>query len=97
MDSNNELSKNVSMCQSVGGTSGKYNGKVFREKHVVIDPAFYSHLKNKVLHDAQYAKFSQNPELKELLLATKNAKLMYHKKGRPPEVYYELMIVRKEL
>lgn len=97
LDSNNELSKNVSMCQSVGGTSGKYNGKVFREKHVVIDPAFYSHLKNKVLHDAQYAKFSQNPELKELLLATKNAKLLYHKKGRPPEVYYELMIVRKEL
>ena len=97
LDSNNELSKNVSMCQSVGGTSGKYNGRVFREKQVVIDPAFYSHLKNKVLHDAQYAKFSQNPELKELLLATKNAKLMYHKKGRPPEVYYELMIVRKEL
>jgi len=97
LDSNNELSKNVTMCQSVGGTSGKYNGKVFREKHVVIDPAFYSHLKNKVLHDAQYAKFSQNPELREILLATKNAKLMYHKKGRPPEVYYELMIVRKEL
>lgn len=97
LDSNNELSKNVSMCQSVGGISGKYNGRVFREKHVVIDPAFYSHLKNKVLHDAQYAKFSQNPELKNLLLATKNAKLLYHKKGRPPEVYYELMIVRKEL
>ena len=97
LDSNNELSKNVSMCQSVGGISGKYNGRVFREKHVVIDPEFYSHLKNKVLHDAQYAKFSQNPELKNLLLATKNAKLLYHKKGRPPEVYYELMIVRKEL
>jgi predicted NAD-dependent protein-ADP-ribosyltransferase YbiA (DUF1768 family) len=97
LDSKNELSKNVSMCQSVGGISGKYNGSVFREKHVVIDPEFYSHLKNKVLHDAQYAKFSQNPELKNLLLATKNAKLLYHKKGRPPEVYYELMIVRKEL
>jgi predicted NAD-dependent protein-ADP-ribosyltransferase YbiA (DUF1768 family) len=97
LDSNSELSKNVSMCQSVGGASGKYNGKVFREKHVVIDPEFYSHLKNKVLHDAQYAKFSQNPDLKNLLLATKNAKLLYHKKGRPPEVYYELMIVRKEL
>lgn len=97
LDSKNELSKNVDMCQSVGGKTGKYNGSVFREKHVEIDPAFYSHLKNKVLHDAQYAKFSQNADLKRLLLSTKNAKLLYQKKGKSPEIYYELMVVRKEL
>jgi predicted NAD-dependent protein-ADP-ribosyltransferase YbiA (DUF1768 family) len=51
----------------------------------------------KELEAAQYAKFSQNEELKRLLKATKNAKLQHFLRGSPPKVDYELMRVREKL
>lgn len=43
------------------------------------------------------AKFSQNAELREMLLATRKAKLQHHVRASPPVVFMELMEVRKEL
>jgi predicted NAD-dependent protein-ADP-ribosyltransferase YbiA (DUF1768 family) len=43
------------------------------------------------------AKFSQNPDLKQLLLATKKAKLEHIVSGKPAEVLKDLMRVRREL
>lgn len=97
LDSNSELSKNVDMAKAVGNDiHGKYKGVVIKEPHVHVDPSFSS-TKNKALHDAQYAKFSQNKDLHYLLQSTKNAKLIYHVKQKRPEIYYELMVVRDEL
>ena len=46
---------------------------------------------------AQMAKFSQNLPLKEMLLATKDAKLQHHVRGSPPIVFYDSMKIREEL
>ena len=96
LDSKTELSKNVEMAKAAGSKNGKYRGTVIREKHVSIDPQFYSD-KDNILHDAQYAKYSQNEDLKNILLSTLNAKLIYHLKGTRPEVAYDLMIVREKI
>ena len=44
-----------------------------------------------------YAKFTQHKELKELLTATKNAKLVQYVRASPPIVVDNLMRVRKML
>ena len=46
---------------------------------------------------AQYEKFTQNEELKDLLIKTKEAKLTHHSRGSPPIVFKELMEIRNEL
>jgi len=46
---------------------------------------------------AMYAKFSQNDDLKKILLDTKKAKLTHYSRGNPPVVFYDLMRVRKQL
>ena len=96
LDSKSDISKNVEMAKSAGSPSGKHNGIILREKHIVIDPSFYSN-KDKILYDGARAKFNSNSDLKQLLLSTKNAKLVYFEKGALPETCYDLMIVREEL
>ena len=46
---------------------------------------------------AQKAKFSQHKDLMDLLLATQDAKLQHYVRGGAPEVFTQLMEVRKEL
>jgi predicted NAD-dependent protein-ADP-ribosyltransferase YbiA (DUF1768 family) len=96
LDKKTELSKNVDMAKAAGSKSGKYQGTVIREKHVLMDPQFYDN-KDSVLYDAQLAKYTQNGDLRKILLNTLNAKLVYHAKGSRPEVSFDLMIVREEL
>jgi predicted NAD-dependent protein-ADP-ribosyltransferase YbiA (DUF1768 family)/hemin uptake protein HemP len=97
LDSGTELSQNPEMANSVGGKTGKYNGELIRPITVDIDPDFYASRADKELYNAQQAKFTQNNDLKDLLIETKNAKLVYHKRGKPHEVYDSLMIIRDKL
>ena len=97
MNPESELSKDPAMAKSAGGKTGKYNGKLIRPKEVKIDPNFFSGRNKQEMKAAQEAKFSQNPELNQLLLATNDAKLTHFVRGSEPIVFMELMEVRREL
>lgn len=98
LDSDSELSKNTAMAKSAGGKTGKYKGQLLRPKSVVMDGDFFEGNKHsKTMKDAMMAKFSQHEELKKLLLATKQAKLVHFQRGSPPVVFTELMEVRRAL
>jgi len=97
MESGTELSKNPEMAKSAAGTSGKYKGTLVRPIEVKIDSDFYGKRKEKENNDALYAKFSQNEELKRLLLGTKNAKLLQYKVGKEPVIREDLMLIRDKL
>ena len=64
---------------------------------ITIIPDFYGKKQKEILKKGHRAKFTQNEELKQLLLFTQRAKLLRLQKARPPEIYDELMIIRNEM
>jgi len=97
LDSDSEISRSPAMAKAAGGKTGKFEGKQLRPKNIVADADFFGIRQKMTLKDALMAKFSQNEELKLLLLSTKKAKLTHFVKGSPPETSKELMEVRYEL
>ena len=97
LDSGTDLSKDAAMSKSAGGKTGKYKGKLIRPIEVVIDPDFFGKRHKQEMYAAQYAKFTQDDDLKKLLLATGNAKLTHHSRGSPPIVFEDLMIIRDKI
>jgi predicted NAD-dependent protein-ADP-ribosyltransferase YbiA (DUF1768 family) len=97
LDSGSELSKSPVMAKGAGGKKGSFKGKRIIPKGIVIDPDFFKGRSEKTMEDAMMAKFSQNEDLKKLLLETKKAKLVHYSRGSPPIVFNDLMRVRREL
>jgi predicted NAD-dependent protein-ADP-ribosyltransferase YbiA (DUF1768 family) len=101
LDSKTDLSKDPALAKAAGSKSGKkQEGKekeLLRPIQVTIDPDFYGSRHKKEMYTAQYAKFTQNEDLKNLLLATHDAKLLHYMRGSPPEVYDDLMLVREKI
>jgi predicted NAD-dependent protein-ADP-ribosyltransferase YbiA (DUF1768 family) len=72
------------------------NAKDDKHKDVQTD-ADYGAREEKEREDAQHAKYSQNSYLTDMLLNTRNAKLVQFRRGKPPVVCNELMRVRHRL
>ena len=106
LNSDSAISKDVDLAKSAGSKSGKATGKakskvkgdlLLRPKGIEIDPDFYGQRSEQERIDAVRAKFTKNEDMKQLLLATRDAKLMHYNHGAPADVDHILMSVRKEI
>jgi hypothetical protein len=86
LDSDSDLSKSPALLNARD------------DKYKSINPdADFGAREEKEREDAQYAKYSQNSYLADMLLNTRNAKLVHFRRGKPPAVCNELMRVRHRL
>ena len=99
LDSRSELSSDPVLAKAAGSKSGKLNhNNILRPSRITIDPDFFNHGRSeREMENAIYAKFSQNKVLEDLLLATRNAKLVQYIRGGHPIVFHHLIRVRHKL
>lgn len=90
-----ELSKDPAIAQRLGGKSGIYKKIRYRPKEIKMDDDFLIN-KFKIMEKGQYAKYSQNEDLKQALLLTKKAKLQHFVRGCKPVVFHDTMKLRKQ-
>ena len=97
MESKSDISTDPIAAKGAGGKTGKVNKKKFRPSNIKMDDDFMMNGKNEdVMYNGQLAKYKQNPELKQMLLLTKDAKLVHFSRGGSI-VFYDTMKVRKLL
>ena len=95
LDSGSSLSKDPTLAKEPQMVKEAKEAKS-RNRKVKIDEDFNKRSERE-METAQYAKFSQNKDLKTLLLETKKAKLQHFVRGAPPELVNTLMKVRKTI
>jgi predicted NAD-dependent protein-ADP-ribosyltransferase YbiA (DUF1768 family) len=90
-----ELSKDPAIAQRLGGKSGIYKKIRYRPKEIRMDDDFLVN-KFKIMEKGQYAKYSQNGDLKNMLLLTKDATLQHFIRGCKPVVFHDTIKLRKQ-
>jgi len=103
LDSESDISKDVSLAKLVGSKPNKQHKLSQKPKYsnIVIDADFYEmgvnprHVEER--SKALFAKFTQNLDLKKVLMETKNAKLMHFERGHPAKMDDLLMKVRRTI
>lgn len=94
-----KISTNIVLAQGAGSKNGKPKGKnavALRPANTTIDPDFYGGRNEEERIAALRAKFTQNEDMKQLLMATYPAELKHYTSG-PPKADIPLMVIRKEL
>ena len=105
IDSGSQIMDDPKKALGAGGKTGKVSGKKFRPKNVFMDEDFFDDNNNeKVMEKGQMAKYQQDDISRQVLLATKDAKLVHYtssrksKADRPPNVvFYDTMRIRHRL
>ena len=97
LDSGSELSQDPLMAKAAGSHSGKYKGLRIRPQEVATPMNFFGVQQVQRMRAGHRAKYEQNPDLKTMLLATKEAELAHFRHKQPIETYEVLMEVRKDL
>ena len=105
IDSGSQIMDDPKKALGAGGKTGKIKGKRFRPKNVVIDEDFFNDKNNeRVMEKGQTAKYQQDDHSKQVLLATKDAKLIHYVSSRKsgpdrPEnvVFYDTMRIRHRI
>ena len=100
LDSGSDISKDIDIATAAVET-GRYKKKVLRESNITIDPDFFEvglEPRYKLERErAIEAKFTQNKDLKQILMETQKAKLVSFRRGKDPLVDEQLMKLRKNL
>lgn len=96
LDSNSKISQDLDLAIIAGSESGKLESKILRKPEIIVD-SDYEIRKDSERKDALISKFSQNLDLKKMLLATKPARLDHFIRRNQSEIDDVLMTVRNEL
>jgi hypothetical protein len=101
LDSNSDISKDLKLAEIAASKSGKLKEQVLRKPNIKPDADFFE-IKGEPRNvterkTALFAKFSQNLDLKDMLLKTNPAKLLHFVRRKEPEPDILLMNLRKEL
>jgi cobalamin-dependent methionine synthase I len=101
LDSGSDISESMDMAVAAASKTGAYKNKQLRKSEVVQDPDFYE-IKEDPRHilereRALEAKFTQNKDMKQVLMESQRAKLIQFKRGKEPIMDESLMKLRKTL
>lgn len=101
LDSESEISTNLDMAIAAASKTGKYKNEVLRQENVTVDADYYDMGQNSKVDGERYkavlAKFTQNQDLKRVLMETKHAKLIHFIRRDDPFTDMALMKIRKEI
>ena len=95
LDSDSDLSKDPLLAKAAGGKIGKFGKEQIRPKEIVMDTNFFEGRHSEEMFKGQFAKFTQNTDLMDMLLKTKDAQLIHYTRGGKPVVFTGLMLIRK--
>jgi predicted NAD-dependent protein-ADP-ribosyltransferase YbiA (DUF1768 family) len=96
LDSDSKISQDLDFAIIAGSESGKLESKILRKPEIKAD-ADYETRKEAERKEALLSKFTQNLDLKKMLIATKPARLDHFIRRNKSEVDELLMTVRKEM